>query len=141
MPPRVTYWTGVWNPEREALSKEVAALRSGIRPRPPVVSFSPGQRTVLQAAGGVIQLSSRRWVLLRILAALLERRGDVSHVFGSINDWHLLRAVGRRPVLFTAALPGRGPSVTLWSRVSVFVAETSALARDLIDAGAPTIPG
>jgi glycosyltransferase involved in cell wall biosynthesis len=102
-----------------------------------VVSFSPGQPTVLGAAGGVIQLSARRWALLRILAALLEPRGDVSHVVGSVNDWHLLRAVGRRPVLFTAALPGPGPSVSLWSRVSAFVAETSALARDLIGAGAP----
>ena len=27
MPPRVTYWTGTWDPRQEAISKEVELLR------------------------------------------------------------------------------------------------------------------
>ena len=32
--PRVTYWTGTWDPAKEAISKEVNALRTG--PRDPL---------------------------------------------------------------------------------------------------------
>jgi glycosyltransferase involved in cell wall biosynthesis len=118
VPPRVTYWTGVWDPAREALSKEVEALRAATDPTAPVVSFSPGQRSALLRSRGVVRLSSRRWVTLRALASVLERRGDVTHVFGGVDEWHLLRALGRRPVVFTVAIPGAAGSPELWHKVS-----------------------
>lgn len=136
VPARVIYWTGVWDPAREALSKEVAALRSAASPKPAVVSFARGQRSAFVPTDRVIRLSSRRWILLKTVVALLERRADVSHVFGGIDDWHLLRAIGRRPVVFTVALDGAKPSVPLWRKVSVFAAETEALAQILVRTGA-----
>jgi glycosyltransferase involved in cell wall biosynthesis len=135
MPPSVTYWTGVWQPGREALSNEVQALRD-LNPRPsPVVSFSDGQRTTVSLAHRVVRLSSARWLTLRLLAAAVEPRGDVTHVFGAVDEWHLLRAVGRRPVLFTVALPGASLDRRLSGKVSMFAAETESLAATLVDAG------
>jgi glycosyltransferase involved in cell wall biosynthesis len=137
MPAGVTYWTGIWEPSREALSKEVAQLRGALAPSAPVVSFSSGQRSRLMPAGGVIRLAGRRWALLRGLAAALERRGAVSHVFGEMDAWHLLRAVGRRPVLFTVAIAGRALGPESYGKVAQFAAESVPLADALVRAGVP----
>lgn len=137
VPPQVTYWTGTWDPVREAISKEIETLRRHRGPLAPVVSFSNGQRTALAPKDRVLTLAADRWLTLRGVARLLEPRGDVSHLFGGADDWHLLRVVGRRPVLFTVAIPGGKPAVALWDRVSVFAAETTMLGQALVDAGAP----
>ena len=135
MHPRLTYWTGTWDPAREALSKEVAALRDLSGRRAPVVSFSSGQRSSPWMRDGVVKLSSRRWLTLRGLAPVVERCGDVSHVFGGFGEWHLLRALGRRPLLFTVAIPGRRPPGDEWRKVSHFAAETRPIADALIASG------
>jgi glycosyltransferase involved in cell wall biosynthesis len=135
LPPRVTYWTGIWSPNREALTNEVQMLRGALAPRAPVVSFSSGQRSGLSLRDYVIRLSGTRWVLLRAAAAALERTGQVTHVFGEIDAWHLLRGVGRRPVLFTVTIPGRPLGLPHYKNVALFAAETKGLAQALEAAG------
>lgn len=137
VPPRVTYWTGTWDPAQEAISKEVDLLRScGGRVRP-VVSLSSGQRWGLDWPSRAIRFSAREWWLMRAIAPAVERWGSVSHVFGSLDSWHLLRAVGRRPVVLTAALSGRPADRTIWSRVASFVAESEPVAAELRRHGVP----
>ena len=135
MPAAVTYWTGIWDPGREALSKEVHALRAALSPRSPVVSFSKGQRTALSPLDGVVRLSSDRWLLLRALAAAIEPLGRVTHVVGELGPWHLLRAVGRRPILCTVAIESPALDARMYDKVSLFVAETETLAAALMKAG------
>lgn len=135
MPPEVAFWTGIWDPAREALSKEVQTLRGALTPRPRVFSFSSGQRSDWRSRDGVVRLSGRRWMLLRALAAAFERRAQISHVFGEMYSWHLLRALGRRPVLFTVAISGDSLPANLYNKVSLFVAETETLADSLRRAG------
>lgn len=139
MPPRVTFWTGLFEPSREGLSREVDALRKALAargPRPPVVSFSAGQATSLAGArDGVVRLAGRRWLSLAALAAVLERRGDVTHAFGGVDAWHFLRALGRRPVVFTVAIPGDALDARLYAKVSLFAVESEALAAALLDTG------
>jgi len=137
MPSAVTYWTGVWQPGREALSNEVQALRELHGGRAPVVSFSAGQRSTFSIVDRVIRLSSERWALLRAVAAAVEPRGAVTHVFGALDEWHLLRAVGRRPVVFTVALPGRAMQPAMSRKVTAFAAETEPLAEALVRSGVP----
>src|SRR5690606_17614908 len=90
MSPRVTYWTGTWDPRKEGVSKEIAALRSGERHRAPVVAFSPGNRTALLPGERTLTLSSGWWLALRATAPLVERRGEITHVFGGQSSWHLV---------------------------------------------------
>jgi len=135
LPPRVTYWTGIWSPNREALTNEVQMLRGALAAGAPVVSFSSGQRSGLSLRDHVIRLSAKRWLLLRASAAALERTGKVSHLFGEINAWHLLRAVGRRPVLFTVAIPGQPLELHWYRHVALFAAETQGLAEAVQAAG------
>lgn len=135
MPPRVTYWTGTWNPTREAISKEVQTLRLAVQPSAPVVSFSSGQQSAIWPRDRVVRLAGTRWMVFRGTAALLEPLGDVTHVFGAMNAWHLLRALGRRPIIFTVALPGTPLERALYEKVTVFAAESECLADDLRQAG------
>lgn len=137
VPTRVTYWTGVWDPSREALSKEVQALRAARRPHARVVSISQGQRSSWRVRDGVVRLSGKRASWLRLLAGAFERGAGVNHVFGAADEWHFLRFLGKRPLLFTVALPGVPKVPALYEKVSLFAAESHALAASLIASGAP----
>src|SRR5918996_571165 len=127
VPPRITYWTGVWAPPQEALSNEIELLRASRPASSLVVSFAARQRTSFVPRQGAIRLNGDHWALLRAGAAAAERFGDVTHVFGALDEWHLLRAVGRRPVLFTVALPGAAGDRAIYDRVSLFAVESEPL--------------
>lgn len=135
VPQGVSYWTGVWDPSREALSNEVATLRAALCPGATVVSVSHGQRGSIDVGRRVITLPGHRWMMLRTLAAALERRAAVTHIFGEMHAWHLARAVGRRPLLFTVAIPGEPLPAALLDKVSLFAAESEPLADQLRHAG------
>ena len=138
MPPRVTYWTGTWEPAREAISKEVQTLRRAVQPSAPVVSLSAGQRSSISVCDRVVRLAGARWMTFRATAALLEPLGHVTHAFGAMNAWHFLKALGRRPIILTVALPGPALEPELYEKVTVFVAESESLADDLRRAGVGT---
>jgi glycosyltransferase involved in cell wall biosynthesis len=44
--------------------------------------------------------------MLRMTAAIVEPFGTVTHVFGGQGSWHLIRALGRRPIVLTAVVAG-----------------------------------
>jgi glycosyltransferase involved in cell wall biosynthesis len=124
MPPRVTYWTGTWDPRKEAISKEIDALRVGSRAHAPVVGFAPGQSNTWRRAERAILLSSFHWIALRAVAAATERQGDVTHVFGGQSSWHLLRALGRRPILLTAVVASERTSALPIDRIARVAVES-----------------
>ena len=135
MRPRVTYWTGTWDPEREAISKEVEILRRSHDRRASVVAFSPGNRSALVPTDGVWRLSGRQWIAFRALAACIEPQGQVTHAFGHLDGWHLLRSLGRRPFVFTVVVSGKPLEPRIYDRVSVFAAESEPIAAGLRTAG------
>ena len=138
MPARVTYWTGTWDPAKEAISKEVQLLRTAGGRRGPVVSFSPGQQSAFDGGQRVWQMSARQWPMLRLAAPVLERAGRINHIFGGLDaSWHLLRSVRRRPLVFTVVLPGLPSDRRIYERVDCFVAEDETLEQMLLDAGIP----
>ena len=132
-----TFWTGVWEPAREATSKEVALLRNALSPRSPVVSFASDQPSSFLYRDRVVRLSGKRWLTYRAMAAALEPQGQVTHVFGEMSAWHPLRSLGRRPILFTVVVPGAIADPQLLGKVTLFAAETKRLATELVAAGAP----
>lgn len=142
MPASVTYWTGTWDPDKEAISKEINALRTGSRLRAPVVAFSPGNRNRIDLRDRVLTLSSSASVALRGAAAMIEPRGDVTHIFGNLSSWYLFSALGRRPILLTAVdarqpvtgLPNRSIArIVVESEVDVDEWLKTGLSRDHID--------
>lgn len=135
VPARVTYWSHHWDPAREAISKEINALRTGPRAGAPVVAFSLALRTRVRVSARAITLSGRRWLVLRALAAAAERWGDVSHVFGGRESWHLFRALGRRPLLLTAVTAMDGTALPDLPAVHRVVVETESAVADWVHAG------
>ena len=137
MPPKVSYWTGTWDPQKEAISKEVNALRAGARAQAPVVSFAPGQPIRLNRRERVLTLPASAWLLLRGVAAIVEPRADVTHVFGGSVSWHFLRSLGRRPILLTAVVPGPPDSGLTLGKLAYVAVEAEALADDWVRLGVP----
>lgn len=131
----VTYWTGLWRPGLEALSNEVSCVRSALAPDAPVISFSGGQRSRLTLDDRVVMLSARRRLVLRGLAAVVEPRGALTHAWGAIDDWHFLRNLGRRPLIFTVAFGGPLRDLPHYAPVSRFMVESTGLAQRLQQAG------
>jgi glycosyltransferase involved in cell wall biosynthesis len=137
MPARVTYWTGTWDPAREAISKEVNALRVGDRARAPVVSISPEQPVRLSMRSRVLTLPVKLWPVLRAVAAVVEPLGDVTHVFGGQFSWHPIRALGRRPIILTAVVPQSGTERLPASTLAQVVVESEASIDEWVEAGVP----
>lgn len=135
VPPRVTYWTGIWRPEMEAISSEVAQVRESLSPASLVVSFSRGQKSAWLWGERTLRVSARRWRTLRTVAGAIERSGDITHAWGPIDDWYFMRILGRRPFVFSVVLPGQAKTASEYTHVSLFVTETEPLAAELRRAG------
>jgi glycosyltransferase involved in cell wall biosynthesis len=132
---RVSYWAGIWEPRREAISKEVAWLRKALAPTGPVVAFTP-QRSGLSPSERVIRINFRRWHALRLAAVIVEPACALSHVFGGIGTSdHFLHLLGRRPILFTVVIAGNASPLHMYDHVARFVAESRGLAAALRSAG------
>ena len=137
VPPRVTYWTGTWDPRQEAISKEINTLRSGTRASAPVVAFSSANVTRLVTRERAVTLSHRRWGMLRVIAAAVEPLGHVTHVFGGQSSWHLIRALGRRPIVLTAVVAGQPGQALPHTKLSRVVVETEDQADEWLSLKIP----
>ena len=134
---RITYWAGTWHPHSEGISKEVTRLRHALAPRAPVVAFSPGNESTISWRDRVLTLSPRHALIFRALAPVIESSGRISHVFGGLDSWYLLRSVGRRPTVLTVVTDGPRLEERLYRGVQRYVAESPALARSLARKGVP----
>ena len=134
---RVTFWTGTWDPDCEAHSRQITSLKADSDPRALVVSISAGQKTFLDVRHRVFGFSQLTWPLLRLLAPGLERMGQISHLFGGLSSWHLLKATGRRPVVFTVTIDGSPLDPSLYRKVGIFVAEDDLMCDRLSYIGIP----
>lgn len=133
----MTYWTGTWDPAKEAISKEIESLRYGARRRASVVAFSSGNRTRVTPSRSTITLSDRRRLTLRAIAAVIEPTADITHVFGGGSSWDLMRSLGRRPIILTAVVGGPGIADLPLGACSRVVVETDAAAAEWQSAGIP----
>jgi glycosyltransferase involved in cell wall biosynthesis len=67
----------------------------------------------------------------------IEPTGEISHVFGGLSSWHLLRALGRRPIVVTA-VTGAGHRPAILPRAPAVVAvESETLIDEWRHAGIP----
>ncbi len=130
----MTYWTGNWNPGREAISQEIAWLRRSVAGRSVVVACSPRETWGWDRRERVLRLRPSP-VAYRAAASVVERLGEVTHVFGGLDSWYPLRFLGRRPLVVTLVTAGPPVAQELLGKVSVWVAETESLAEDARAAG------
>ena len=104
---RTVYWTGFYDPRREAVSKQIQALRS-LSTSSRVVSLSPGALLSF-GANHVLRVHPRLWRwTARILAPWAARHSDIHHIFYSFPPAPFLaRLRGRRIVMTAVSEPPR----------------------------------
>ena len=136
MPPRVTYWTGNWNPGREAISSEISLLRESLGAASVVVACSTRERVGVNVSHRVLRIPASPWTYQPV-ASVVERLGDITHIFGGLDSWYPLRFLGRRPMVVTLVTAGSPLARSLLDPVAVWVAEADHLADDARAAGIP----
>ncbi len=132
---KITYWTGWLSPEMEGTSKEVFKLKDHFA-RSMIVGLSRhywGKASLRQRYLG---LNFRFYPFFRLIAPLLEMRSSLNHIYGSINEWHFLRSLGRRPTILSVAVFAKPLERSLYAKVRLFIAHSSKTAEELVRWGA-----
>ena len=134
---RIAYWsTACLEPRLEAVSKEVLGLARGF-PGSWVFSVSKhflARFSPLDACAGV---NARMAGLLRLVAPVLERAFDISHVYGDMTPWVYHKSLRHRPLIHTVTQDSGQPVVEFLARCSAVVAQTDATLDRLLSCGVP----
>ena len=104
--PKIAYWTSLLYPEKEAVSREVFSLHAYFQP-----SFVYGLSRYYWFKASLKKkyfgLNFKFYPFYRLFAPMLEMKYDLNHLIGSTEDWHLLVSLKKKPIVITAALPGK----------------------------------
>jgi glycosyltransferase involved in cell wall biosynthesis len=130
----VTLWTGWLSPEMEGCSKEVFALKDHF-PRSRVFGLSQYYGVRLSRRNRYVGLNVRLYALFRAVAPVYEATSQINHIYGGLGEWHFLRALGRRPIVMTAAVDQALLDRDLYRHVRRFVVHAPATARHLVERG------
>jgi glycosyltransferase involved in cell wall biosynthesis len=84
-----------------------------------------------------VTLSSKQWVAFRAVTRAMERLTEGTHIFGTLDAWHPLRAARRQPAIMTVI--GEGPALdpAMYARIDYFVAESDRIYDQILAAGIP----
>ncbi len=104
--PKIAYWTSLLYPEKEAVSREVFSLHTHFQP-----SFVYGLSRYYWLKASLKKkyfgINFKLYPFYRLFAPMLEMKYDLNHLIGSTEDWHLLVSLKKKPIVITAALPGK----------------------------------
>ena len=131
---RITYWTGWLSPESEGMSKEVFALKDHFR-RSRIFGLSRHYEVKASWRARYLGLNVRWYPLFRMLVPLYEAASDLHHIYGGISEWFFLRALGRRPVVITAATADSPLPAEMYQHVRAIVVHSRESMQDLERAG------
>ena len=131
---RINYWTTApLEPGIEAISKEVADLAGHFDGR--ILAVNP--HLTLRAERGTRVLGFHpRWdPLLRLAIPLLERRGDLNHVYAEVSPWLFHKTLRRRPIVLTIASEKGEVVPEFLDRCATIVVQTQGMQRSLAQRG------
>jgi glycosyltransferase involved in cell wall biosynthesis len=129
----VIFWTGLYSPQHEAISKEIKLLRD-----------HTGGMVYAISSQDFLRFSFRQKYLVhfyrpyRLAPALVSRfesRYDISHIFHNFNNPFFLTRLGRKPVILTGAAGGEIPEPDNYRHVDYIVAESRHDYQRLLDKG------
>jgi glycosyltransferase involved in cell wall biosynthesis len=132
---RIAYWTtSCLQPEIEAVSKEVFQLAAHF---PDSLLFGISPHYALRAS------FQRRYVgfhphfdpLLRILVPYIERRYDISHVYGAPTPWTFYKTLYRKPIVLTVASEIGAPRIEFLNRCRKVLVQTNSYYQTLLALG------
>jgi glycosyltransferase involved in cell wall biosynthesis len=114
----------------EGCSKDVFALKDHF-PRSRIFGLSRYYTWKLSPRQRYLGLNVSLYPVFRALAPVLDWTSDISHIYGSLDEWFFLRALGRRPLVLTVATSGPAPDISMHRHVTCFVVHGPATAAEL----------
>jgi glycosyltransferase involved in cell wall biosynthesis len=132
---RILYWnTSCLQPEIEAVSREVFQLAARF-PGSLILGVSPHYSFRHSRRGRFVGFHPRFDPFLRVLFPLIERTGDISHVYGEPSPWIFHKTLRRRPIILTVASEKGGLVPEFLHRCTRIVAQTEGFRKRLLALG------
>lgn len=131
--PKVAYWASQFRPDDEAISKEIQSLQREY-PASRVFCLSNQHAARWRRQEGSFHIGRSFYPVMRALAPAIERRFEISHVFAGLDEWCLLRPLGRRPLVVTLVSDSDVPS-PLFKKADIVVVEVPSLVERVTSLG------
>jgi len=132
---RIIYWnTSCLQPELEAVSKEVFQLARHFR-KSFLFGISPHYLFCASLKQKYIGFHPVFDPLLRGLIPLVERSGDINHVYGEPTPWTFYKALIRKPTVLTIASEKGSPRMDFLEHCRKIWVQTDTFLRTLLTLG------
>jgi len=119
---RVLFWTGMIEPQREGVSKEVFMLHHYFRDSF-VIGISPNGGFRYSREERYLGIPYTLLPTIRLWAQYAQRNFKLSHIIQGINNYHYLKAIKRKPVILTAISVDGMLSIEHYQKVDKVVVE------------------
>jgi len=136
MSKKIIYWTGVYSPEKEAVSKEVHLLHTNFSSSIVYgissydwLRFSLKQRYIVHFY--------RPYRLVPRLIPLISSRFDLSHIYHSLHNHYFLDNLSKKPIILTAATGGAILEPARYEKIDRIVLESAYDLERVRHAGIP----
>jgi len=133
VPKKVIYWTGIYSPEVEAVSKEIQLLQANFGGT--IYGISSQDFLRFSYKKKYFVHFNRPYRFATKLVPWFERKHDVSHIFHSFNNSYFLNTLNTKPIILTGATGGEILSPEKYQHISFLVAESQTDYDKLITAG------
>lgn len=120
----------------EGCAREVFELKEHF-PDSRVFGLSRYYTLKLSVRRRYIGLHARLYPLFRAVAPWWDATSDVNHIYGSLSEWHFLRALRRRPIVMTVATDTEPLDLAAYRHVRRFVTHSAASTERLVRSGFP----
>jgi glycosyltransferase involved in cell wall biosynthesis len=133
---RVLFFTGPLEPHREAISKEVFTLKDHFK-KSFVIGTSPEGGFIHSRSLCYLGMPGYLLPSVRLWSFLAERGFEIVHIFQGMDNYHYLKAKGRRPVVLTAISVDNVLSPEHYRRVERIVVESPGDREKVLAHGFP----
>ncbi len=123
MSKKIIYWTGVYSPENEAVSKEICLLHSHF-PRSFVYGISSNDFLKFSFKERYIVHYYRPYRLAPKLIPVVAKKFDISHIYHSLHNRYFLDTLKKKPVILTAATGGEVLDIKTYENIEKIVVES-----------------
>lgn len=136
MSKKIIYWTGVYSPEKEAVSKEIHLLHTHF-PGSLVYGISSHDWLKFSLKQRYVVHFYRPYRLAPALIPLLSTRFDLSHIYHSLHNRYFLDHLSKKPIILTAATGGDMLEPARYKKIDRIVLESAYDLERVRQAGIP----
>jgi len=137
MQKKIIYFVDIYEPVSEGISKEVCMLHSHFKE-----SFIYGMNPFFEISSLFrMKVNTRKLVFctalipLRATKKILERKFDLSHVFGNLYGDYFVTTLEKRPILLTAVTIDKIGPIKDYEKIDEIIVESEKQKKMLLNAG------